>query len=223
MPPKSDPAKKEKSDPAITAAYIAGVFLLLSVVLAAIFPQIVPVVWGWLSGKQKSAVVDPIKPPDQQILSDADLKAAGCSSPKNGQCLACEKSIAFNNEKPGFPVDSLKCDHMPEDRDVRAKFNGHVVVNHTELASNNPQLKNDCFNTDVALRLGFTGSPPDAPQDNIHFVGPCPAFKIEASKKAPQVKAPEVELVLVTCQSGSTTDTCTTNSMPDTLRIEVIP
>jgi len=215
MPPKSDPAKptRSKSDPAIKAAYIAGVFLLLSVVLAAIFPQIVPIIKGWLSGNRKPPVVDGASIP-QQILSDATLKDAGCSKPKNGQCLACEKSIAFNNEKPGIVVDSLKCDHMPEDHDIRAKFEGFVVTK-------NPQLKDNCFNTDVALQLGFTGSPRDTPQDNIHFTGPCPAFKIETSKKAPQVKIPEVELVLVTCQSGSATDTCTTNSMPATLRVEV--
>jgi hypothetical protein len=206
--------ERKRSD-TITAAYIAGAFLLVGIVLTAFVTPVVPKFLDWLLGR--SAVKPDSHPPIPvaQVLTDEQLRAEGCHNPAVGKCLACEKPITFNNYKAGIIIDRLECAHMPEDHDVRAAFDGYVVTKH-------PQLPDNCFNTDVDLELRLTGSP-RVPQENIGLTGECPPFKLESRKRAPQAESLAVELVLVTCQSGSTPDTCWTYLHPATLRIEAVP
>lgn len=145
-------SRKGERTAAVTAAYIGAAGLILAAALTALFnpagQKFVDWLWRRVAGGQQPTV--PAKP--ETLRTDESLKAEGCSSPKNGECFACEKPIAFSNDSAGIVIDRLECAHMSEDHDIRAVFDGYVVTNH-------PQIAGNAFNTDVHLAIGFTDSP----------------------------------------------------------------
>jgi hypothetical protein len=125
-------SRKGERSAAVTAAYIGGAGLILAALTALFNPdgqKFVDWLWSRVAGGLKQTVL--AKP--VTLRSDESLKAEGCSSPKNGECFACEKPIAFSNDSAGIVIDRLECAHMPEDHDIRAVFDGYVVTNHPQM------------------------------------------------------------------------------------------
>jgi hypothetical protein len=202
------PKEKKRSD-ATTAAYVTGAFLLVGIVLTAVLRPAVPIILRLLSRKPSSGIV--LRPAG---LSDEALKAEGCDSPRDGKCFACEKDAHFANQGERNTVARLTCLDMPGDMDARASFKGVVVTD-------NPPPTQGISGTDVCIAIGFRGSPA-TPLDHISPKSRA-VFNVEAEQKSPHAKTLEAYLTLVTCQSGASKDSCSTDSNTAVIRIEAIP